>query len=147
MQRPVASIDLGSHTARLLIAQFSGCSKSLHPILRERGYVRLAEDSSPSGEKCLSLTAMNRAMDVLKSFAHSILSMQERIGYRGLDAGRADVILAGVLVVLRIMAFYRVDHMTTSLSGLLEGLLIRYGELNPLGLLSENRPPHRNLEY
>jgi exopolyphosphatase/guanosine-5'-triphosphate,3'-diphosphate pyrophosphatase len=54
------------------------------------------------------------------------LSIAERMGLRGLDRGRADVILAGVMVVLRILHFFRSQQMTVSLSDLLEGILVAY---------------------
>lgn len=54
------------------------------------------------------------------------LSITERMGLRGLDRGRADVILAGVMVVMRILHFFRSQQMTASLSDLLEGILVAY---------------------
>jgi exopolyphosphatase/pppGpp-phosphohydrolase len=40
-----------------------------------------------------------------------------------LDKGRAGVILAGCLMVLRILSFFRSVQLTVSMSDLLEGLL------------------------
>jgi exopolyphosphatase/guanosine-5'-triphosphate,3'-diphosphate pyrophosphatase len=54
------------------------------------------------------------------------LTITERMELRGLDRGRADVILAGVMVVMRILHFFRSLQMTVSLSDLLEGILVAY---------------------
>jgi exopolyphosphatase/guanosine-5'-triphosphate,3'-diphosphate pyrophosphatase len=54
------------------------------------------------------------------------LTSAERMGLRGLDPGRADVILAGVMVVMRIVQFFGSSQMTVSISDLLEGLLVAY---------------------
>ena len=42
MKQLVASIDLGSHTAGLLIALKSGSSGRLKPLVRKRAYIGLA---------------------------------------------------------------------------------------------------------
>ena len=44
----------------------------------------------------------------------------------GLDKGRAGVILAGTLTVMRILNFFKSFQMTVSYSDLLEGVLIDY---------------------
>jgi len=41
----------------------------------------------------------------------------------GLDPGRADVIVAGALVIIGIMRFLGISELTASMSDLLEGLL------------------------
>lgn len=48
----------------------------------------------------------------------------ERARLQGLDQGRADVILAGTLVVLRIMHFLGSSQITVSMSDILEGILL-----------------------
>ena len=58
----------------------------------------------------------------------SKLSVEERLRLPGLDPGRAGVILAGALVVLRVLYFLRSSQMVVSLSDLLEGILINYFE-------------------
>jgi len=52
------------------------------------------------------------------------VTTKERLGFQGLDEGRADVIPAGAMVVIRIMHLFRAHRMTVSLSDLLEGVLI-----------------------
>jgi exopolyphosphatase / guanosine-5'-triphosphate,3'-diphosphate pyrophosphatase len=70
MTQAVASIDLGSHTARLLIAQRSGSSSwGWTPLLRQRAYIRLAADRGPAGEHDIGPAAMERAVDVLRGFS------------------------------------------------------------------------------
>ena len=54
------------------------------------------------------------------------MRFQERLALPGLDKGRAGIILAGTLVVMRIMYFLKADQLTASMSDLLEGLLIDY---------------------
>ncbi len=56
------------------------------------------------------------------------LGLEERMKLPGLDAGRAGVILAGTLVVIRVLHFMKTSHMAVSLSDLLEGILINYFE-------------------
>jgi exopolyphosphatase/guanosine-5'-triphosphate,3'-diphosphate pyrophosphatase len=51
------------------------------------------------------------------------LAFKERLGLPGVDHGRADVILAGSLVVIRILYFVKSLKLAVSLSDLLEGIL------------------------
>jgi len=53
-----------------------------------------------------------------------ILSLDARKKLPGLDKGRADVILAGCLIVIRILYFFNALELTASLSDLLEGILV-----------------------
>ena len=64
----VASIDLGSHTARLLISERVEGPGLFHPIARERTYIRLADGQNPGGMKVISPRAMARALKALKTF-------------------------------------------------------------------------------
>ena len=52
------------------------------------------------------------------------LTVSERAALPGLDRGRADVILAGSLVVTEILNFFHSSEMMVSLSDLLEGALL-----------------------
>ncbi|MBE9569238.1 MAG: hypothetical protein IMF11_01310 [Proteobacteria bacterium] len=56
------------------------------------------------------------------------LSLSERLKLPGLDKGRADVILAGCLTVIRILYFFKSLQLTVSLSDLLEGILVESSE-------------------
>jgi exopolyphosphatase/guanosine-5'-triphosphate,3'-diphosphate pyrophosphatase len=52
------------------------------------------------------------------------LSVDQRAALPGLDQGRADVILAGSLVVMEILNFFHSSEMMVSLTDLLEGALL-----------------------
>jgi exopolyphosphatase/guanosine-5'-triphosphate,3'-diphosphate pyrophosphatase len=52
------------------------------------------------------------------------LTVAERAALPGLDQGRADVILAGALVVREILNFFHSSEMIVSLTDLLEGALL-----------------------
>ena len=56
------------------------------------------------------------------------LNLSERLKLPGLDKGRADVILAGCLTVIRILYFFKSLQLKVSLSDLLEGILIESSE-------------------
>ncbi|MFH0845144.1 MAG: hypothetical protein V1930_06670, partial [Pseudomonadota bacterium] len=64
--------------------------------------------------------------DALEAFFERMVRVttKERLGFQGLDEGRADVIPAGAMVVIRIMHLFKAHRMTVSLSDLLEGVLI-----------------------
>ncbi len=64
----LASIDLGSHTARMLIAQWIGKESFLKPLLRERAYIRLARDFEAPEERTIKADAMDRAIRTLERF-------------------------------------------------------------------------------
>ena len=51
-----------------------------------------------------------------------------RLKLPGLDKGRADVILAGCLIVIRILYFFKLLQLKVSLSDLLEGILVDSSE-------------------
>jgi exopolyphosphatase/guanosine-5'-triphosphate,3'-diphosphate pyrophosphatase len=60
------------------------------------------------------------------------LKFEDRLTLPGLDRGRAGIILAGCLVVMKILHFLNAIQLTVSLSDLLEGILIKHfkGERN-----------------
>ncbi|MBW1860945.1 MAG: hypothetical protein JRJ02_01045 [Deltaproteobacteria bacterium] len=65
----IASIDIGSHTARLLVGQRTGPPELFLPIARKRAYIRLAEGFSSQGSDMISPEAVERALTVLEDFA------------------------------------------------------------------------------
>jgi len=71
----IASIDLGSHTARLLIAQVGDDDGAFEPLMRKRSYIYLAEDFDPVLER-ISMEASARAATVLKDFSRAIEDWQ-----------------------------------------------------------------------
>ncbi len=52
------------------------------------------------------------------------LSLEERKKVRGLEPGRADLIIPGILFTISIMEFFKFDNLTISDHGLLEGALM-----------------------
>ncbi len=71
----------------------------------------------------LTLTELVGLFDQLKR-----MPLRERVNERGLDSGRADVILGGTLSVIRILHHFEAPRMLVSLSDLLEGILISFIE-------------------
>lgn len=63
-----ASIDIGSHTARLLVAEVDKMSACLHPLARKRAYIRLAEEVGRSENDLIQSQAVNRVLNVLEDF-------------------------------------------------------------------------------
>jgi exopolyphosphatase / guanosine-5'-triphosphate,3'-diphosphate pyrophosphatase len=63
-----ASVDLGSHTARMLIARWIEERSLLKPLLRRRSYIRLAQDFLAEEALTLKGPAVERAIRCLKEF-------------------------------------------------------------------------------
>jgi exopolyphosphatase/guanosine-5'-triphosphate,3'-diphosphate pyrophosphatase len=78
----LASIDIGSHTARLLVCQKTGVSKGIRPLLRERAYIRLAEDFTSHAKRTIQPEATDRALKALGEFA----SIVEKMGVTNIRA-------------------------------------------------------------
>lgn len=56
------------------------------------------------------------------------MSKEKRLNLKGLEMGREDIILAGTLMVMKIMDYFDKDEAIVSYSDLLEGSLIHYME-------------------
>jgi exopolyphosphatase/guanosine-5'-triphosphate,3'-diphosphate pyrophosphatase len=56
------------------------------------------------------------------------VSKKKRLNFKGLETGREDIILAGALVVAKIMDYFEKDEIIVSYSDLLEGILIHHME-------------------
>ena len=84
----LASIDIGSHTARLLVCQKTGSSKGVRPLLRRRTYIRLAEDFTSQGKRAIQPEAMERALKALGEFA----SIAEKMGVGKVRAACTGVV-------------------------------------------------------
>ena len=65
----LASMDIGSHTARLLVARSIGPPKLLESLFRKRVYIRLAEEFHPGERGVLQPEAIGRALKCLEDFA------------------------------------------------------------------------------
>jgi len=77
MERRLAAIDIGSHTARLLIARVSPKGK-LEEIERARSYIHLARYISGNSPKLLNAKAVESVSRVLNEF-------KERIHFYGVE--------------------------------------------------------------
>jgi exopolyphosphatase/guanosine-5'-triphosphate,3'-diphosphate pyrophosphatase len=71
----IASIDLGSYTARLLIARVGDDCGVFEPLMRKRSYIYLAGDFDPVLKR-ISKEASGRAVTVLKDFSRTIEDWQ-----------------------------------------------------------------------
>jgi exopolyphosphatase / guanosine-5'-triphosphate,3'-diphosphate pyrophosphatase len=64
----LASIDLGSHTARMLIARWIEEEATLKPLLRKRSYILLGKDFEAAEARTIKGPAVDRAVLCLKDF-------------------------------------------------------------------------------
>lgn len=64
----IAAIDIGSHTARLLISSENDSTPGFSTVLRKRAYTRLAEGFSRPGNTEISMEAATRALEVIQDF-------------------------------------------------------------------------------
>ncbi|GAB6099792.1 Ppx/GppA phosphatase family protein [Halanaerocella petrolearia] len=68
-----------------------------------------------------STLSYNRVEEILDRLAS--LSLSDREEVIGLDADRADIILAGIIILLVIMEQTKIDNITVSDAGILEGIV------------------------
>jgi exopolyphosphatase/guanosine-5'-triphosphate,3'-diphosphate pyrophosphatase len=64
----IASIDIGSHTARLLVSPWGEGAPRLSSLLRRRAYIRLAEEFEAPEKKTIKPAAVKRTLRVLDDF-------------------------------------------------------------------------------
>jgi exopolyphosphatase / guanosine-5'-triphosphate,3'-diphosphate pyrophosphatase len=72
----LASIDLGSHTARLLIARWE--AGRLKCLLRKRAYIRLAQDFESPQSRTLKQAGIGRALKALEAFKSDIEKLEAK---------------------------------------------------------------------
>jgi exopolyphosphatase/guanosine-5'-triphosphate,3'-diphosphate pyrophosphatase len=84
----LASIDLGSHTARLLIARWE--AGRLYTLLRKRAYIRLAQDFEAPEKMTLKQAGVERALKALGEFRSDI----EKTGARRIRGIATGVVRA-----------------------------------------------------
>ena len=66
----IASLDIGSHTARMLVSQWSK-TEGLKPLAKRRAFVRLAEDFEAQEPGTIKPAAQERVLLVLEDFART----------------------------------------------------------------------------
>ena len=67
----LAAVDIGSHTARLLVSRWSKNTGVLKPLLRKRAYIRLAKDFEVTEARRIKPDAIERTLRVLGDFVRS----------------------------------------------------------------------------
>jgi exopolyphosphatase/guanosine-5'-triphosphate,3'-diphosphate pyrophosphatase len=134
MTKPCASIDIGSHTARLLIAEKSGPQGILRPLIRKRDYIRLSEGFDRAGKRIIQPDAIDRTLDVLKGFSQSLKTF---------DVGSVHAVATGLFreAANRDEFLDRIYESTgirvRTITGDEEALLTGRGVLNALDIRKE----------
>jgi exopolyphosphatase/guanosine-5'-triphosphate,3'-diphosphate pyrophosphatase len=70
-----ASIDLGTHTARLLVAEIAEAPATLRPRVRKREYISLGKGFDPAGENRIQSDAISRALKVVTDFRDTLQAL------------------------------------------------------------------------
>lgn len=122
----MASIDLGSHTARLLVAGWE--AGRLHGLLRKRAYTRLAEDFESPEAMILKPAAIERALEALEEFRADI----ERTGARTVKGIATGVVRAAAnrnrfIDLVREKTGIPIEIVSGEEEARLTGLGIRHG--------------------
>jgi exopolyphosphatase / guanosine-5'-triphosphate,3'-diphosphate pyrophosphatase len=135
MTAVIASIDIGSHTARLLVARTGEQSSSFTPLARKRAYTCLAGDFVRSGRRIIPRPAVERLACVLDEF----LSQTRRHCAADVYAAATGVLRDAenrdqVLAELKRMSGIQVR----CLSGTEEAILTSTGVIHALGLSDES---------
>jgi len=131
MKNNIASVDLGSHTARLLIARVGNDCGTLEPLARERSYIYLARDFNPVSKR-ISKEASARATAVLRDFSRALKDWQVRrvvAVATGVirEAHNRDEFLRGVFeeTGLRVTVISGEQEALLTSKGALEGLCVK----------------------
>ncbi len=72
MKRLRAAIDIGTHTARLLIAEEVEASERIRPMSRKREYIYLAENYDYPGKRFIQAEAIDRTLGAIHKFKNDI---------------------------------------------------------------------------
>lgn len=135
MTAVIASIDIGSHTARLLVARTGDASSFLTPLVRRRAYTRIAGDFVDSGRRKIPESAVKRLLGVLDEFmplmdSHRVTSVRA-VGTGVLrEADNSDMVFEAVR--------RHTGLQIRCISGAEEAALACTGVVGALGL--ENQP-------
>lgn len=131
----LASMDIGSHTARLLVAQSIGPPELLEPLFRKRVYIRLAEDFHISSRGTLQPEAIGRTLKSLEDFA----SLAREYGVESTHAVSTGVVREASNRDEFVRLIYeRTGIQVKVISGQEEAWLTEKGVLHALNM--ENRP-------
>jgi exopolyphosphatase / guanosine-5'-triphosphate,3'-diphosphate pyrophosphatase len=126
----IAAIDVGSHTARLLIARETPAPGAWQPVLRKRAYIRLAEDFLEPERGWIKPGAIARALDALGEFAGSLGEWEVRETWAVATGVVRDALNAERF--LNLIA-ERTGIRVRAISGEEEALLTGRGVLHALG--------------
>lgn len=130
----IASIDLGSHTARLLVAGRGDNGEMFKPLMRKRSYIYLAGDFDPVLKR-ISRDGSARAVTALKDFS------------RAMEKWRVSRVVAVATGIVRDAAngdeflgelFEKSGLEIEAISGEREAFLTAKGALGALGI---HEPP------
>ena len=131
MEKHLASIDVGSHTARLLIVRASGDTGGMRQLVRKRVYIRLAEGFDTSRNKIIQPEAMARALDAVWGFSRDV-GRFDVSQIRAVATGVVREATNGKEFLDRILE--RAGVRVRLISGAEEALLTAKGALHPLKL-------------
>ena len=115
LQGELAGEGLGERFSKATLIGTAGTATSLAAIhlgMEDYDYRRVNNHTMPLAE-------VERIFELLKP-----LTPEERLRVQGLEPGREDLIIAGILVVHLTMRIFGFDTFKVSDSGLLEGLIL-----------------------
>ncbi|MFZ5989283.1 MAG: hypothetical protein ACOYWZ_19485, partial [Bacillota bacterium] len=98
-----------------------GTIKSIGTILKKEEYW---DDEFVHG-MAVSISGVEYIYDFLAQ-----CSQEEKMNIKGLNPKRADVITAGIIILLTLMKRFGLDHITISSRGVIEGFMEDYLSLN-----------------
>jgi len=122
----IASLDIGSHTARLLVSQWRE-GAGLKPLLRRRAYIKLAEDFEIPEPRTIKPAAVERTLLVLEDF----VSNARRLGATEIVAVATGVVReasnqAAFLKAIRNRTGIEVKTISGEEEAFLTGLGVRH---------------------
>ena len=68
-ERYIASVDLGSHTARFLLCRVVDSPETIQPVVRRRFYTNLAEGFNQNDTGAIGRESIKRAVNALQEFS------------------------------------------------------------------------------
>jgi len=79
-----------------------------------------------------------RLKDIIKNLMH--LPLKERVKVKGLEPGRADLIIPGIQFTINVMDIFGFDELTINDYGLLEGALLAIKDSNGKSISETGKP-------